>query len=409
MGFSKNKPLVFFLVSIILYSLIANGCATSPVTGEQEFILFSDGDEVRIGKDFAAEYLQKADKLKDPKIQEYVDRIGQRVGKVSHRPNLPYSFTVINSNEVNAFTFPGGQVFIYTGLLERLDNEAQLAAVLGHEIGHSTAKHGIKKLQTIMGVNILAAIAGIVIETQAKDKNKEAYRFGAGATFTALNLIILGYGRENEHQADSLGAIYMTKAGYDPKGMPELLSKFGKLQRSEPGPIETLLATHPSPSSRIEAVDKQLPELYNMARAGNERLDNYRDRYVNEVLQRLETKKSETRQLLEKIIICRDVDKNGNPLGITKDFSVRDTKIVIHLTWRDLKGKHKVHIDWYDPKGNLYNVSDFPFEAKYSRMYTYHWQAEINKDAAKKGLRGEWKVQVKLNGIDVAAETFTIH
>ncbi|MEJ2306475.1 MAG: M48 family metallopeptidase [candidate division WOR-3 bacterium] len=249
-----------FIVFLILFSI---SCVTTGPGGKTDFIFISTAEEVEIGRQVAAEVESQERLLKDKNVQTYVNNVGQKIARVSDRNDIEYTFKVIDKKEINAFACPGGFIYIYTGLLETLDNEAQLAAVLAHEVSHLVARHSIKKLQNIYGYSILAQIAlGDKAEGAAGD-----------IVNVAASLILQGYSRDNEFEADRYGILYAKNAGYNPKGMIEVFEKFKKMQGTRPPSILVLLSSHPPAEDRIERAES---EIRNVLGTG---LPYYEDRY----------------------------------------------------------------------------------------------------------------------------------
>jgi len=261
MNLDLSKKLFCSLAGLSIILLIMNGCAVSPITGERELILFSDSQEIELGKNADADIKwQFGGVYNDPQISEYVDTVGQRVAKVSHRPEIPYHFTVVDSSVVNAFALPGGYIYITRGLLAKLDNEAQLASVLGHEIGHVTARHGIKRLQYTLGFNVLLGVIDHVVASG--NENYQKWRGLIKTTSSvAFATVALGYSRKDEFQADELGTLYSFKAGYNPEGMIQLLNTLKSLHEQEPSSVEEFFMSHPRTSSRIEEVEDQISKF----------------------------------------------------------------------------------------------------------------------------------------------------
>lgn len=223
------------------------GCVTTGPKGKKSFIFISTSEEVDIGKQVAADVESKEKVLGDSQVQNYVNGIGQKVVSVCDRKDIRYSFKVLDNDEINAFACPGGFIYVYKGLLKTMDNEAELAAVLGHEISHVVARHSIKKLQQVYGISLLMKVA-------LGEKGK-AVQNVVGA---AAGLILMGYGRDNEFEADEYGTLYEYNAGYNPDGMVRLLSLFKSMEKNPPGTLEKLLSTHPPTSERIAKVEKQV-------------------------------------------------------------------------------------------------------------------------------------------------------
>lgn len=233
-------------------ALLALGaCSTNPATGEQSFTAFmSPQDEVRIGSEQHPKILEQfGGALDDPEIGGYVATLGARLAAVSDRPDINFTFTVLNSPIVNAFALPGGYVYISRGLMALANNEAELAGVIGHEIGHVTARHSAERYSRSVLVGLGAGILGAVTGQRAI---ADLANVGAG-------LYIQSYSRSNEFEADSLGLRYMTRIGYDPRAVADFLSSLGattrleaKLRGSDSDPDAfNLLATHPRTLDRV--------------------------------------------------------------------------------------------------------------------------------------------------------------
>jgi predicted Zn-dependent protease len=233
--------------------------------GKTDFILISTAEEVEIGKQVSVDVESKEKLLNNTTVQNYVNGVGQSIAKICDRTDVEYKFKVIDKDEINAFACPGGFIYIYTGLLELLDNEAQLAAILSHEISHIVARHSMKKLQNIYGYSILAQIAlGDKAEGVAGD-----------IVNIAAMLILQGYSRDNEFEADRYGILYAKNAGYNPKGMIQVFEKFKEMQGNPPPAILGLLSSHPPAVDRISRGESEIRKI------GGTALPYQTDRYKN--------------------------------------------------------------------------------------------------------------------------------
>ena len=223
------------------------GCSDNPVTGEREISLISTAGEIDIGERYYRPLQQSGNGLYtvDPALTDYVEDVGQRVATVSDR-SLPYEFVVLNSSTPNAWALPGGKIAITRGLLVELESEAELAAVLGHEVVHAAARHGTRSLlRGILGQLILIAAAGAVSDPDDSD-----VLLGAGGV--GLHLFEQNHSREAERDADYFGMKYMHAAGYDTAAAVTLQEKFVALNRGrEPGLLDGLFASHPPSSERV--------------------------------------------------------------------------------------------------------------------------------------------------------------
>jgi predicted Zn-dependent protease len=281
MGGTK-RGLIFLVISCLA---ALSGCATTPQTRPAGIVLIPESVEVAIGRDVTRQVETEFKVLADPELSKYVDSVGQRLVKVSDRQDIEYHFKILDNKMVNAFACPGGFIYCTTGILKRMDNEAELAGVLGHEIGHVAARHGAKQLQASLGYNILASI---LLKGTSKDIQK--------VTNTATSLLFLGYGRTYEFQADWLGTQYAYDAGYDPRGMRDFLVKLKGLEKREPWAIEILLSSHPPTSERIKRVEQQIKGFPSL-----EEREMYLERYL-EAIQELRKKEEEQGEATEEEI-----------------------------------------------------------------------------------------------------------
>ncbi len=224
------------------------GCVTNPVTGSSQFSLVSQDQEIKIDRDnaphqFSADY----GALQNPAVNRYVESVGNALTGVSHRPAMPYSFRAVNASYINAYAFPGGSIATTRGILLELGDESQLAGLLGHEVGHVCARHTAQRMTTGMLAQLIVAGAAIALE-QTDHKDTAAVVAGLGGI--GAGALLARYSRADERQADSLGMEYMTKAGYNPQGMVGLMDVLLRQEKSKPGALEMMFATHPMSSER---------------------------------------------------------------------------------------------------------------------------------------------------------------
>jgi predicted Zn-dependent protease len=247
-------------LALMATAFAAFGCSSNPVSGERELSLISTEQEIAMGREAAPEFEQEFDGLvEDATLQAYVNEIGQKVARVSHRSEIPYEFGLLKSDIPNAFALPGGKIYITAGLFRAMTNEQQLAGVLGHEVGHVAARHSVQQIQKQMGMAALLEVAAAVIGGNTGEKAK-----AAGAI--AANMALLKYSREDEYQADRLGAQYTSRAGVNPYGVVELLEVLRSMHEEEPGKFGEMFQTHPLTSSRIEAAEEFIEEEYESAK-----------------------------------------------------------------------------------------------------------------------------------------------
>ena len=245
------------MISFLIVLLMAS-CAVNPVTHEREFLIFSEEEEIRIGEESHRSVLEEFGYYGDRDLQRYILEVGGRIAQVSHRNYLPHHFTVTDSAVINAFALPGGYIYVNRGLLAYLNNEAQLAGVLGHEAGHIAARHGVKKYQQALGAQLI--LAGVAIATKSRGI--------VLGTNLLIGAILQGYSRRDEYQADRLGTLYMYRAGYDPFQMARFLQMLKRLEGREPNLVEQIFSSHPLTSERMKRVEAWAEELTGGRRRG---------------------------------------------------------------------------------------------------------------------------------------------
>jgi len=252
----RQQTLAFSAMALAALMLAA--CATNPVTKKSDFVLMSEKQELQLGQQAAAQIEKQLPLLEgsDP-LTKYVDRVGQRVAHVSDRPELFYRFHIVDNDSINAFALPGGYIYIHRGLLTHLNSEAELAAVLGHEVGHVTARHAVKQYTKAQSYNIGMTIASIFLPMPAGTDQ---------LTNLLATAVIAGYGREAELQADELSLKYIGRAGYDVHATIRILETLERLdaiskkEKQEAGEkipeYHGAFASHPETKKRIiEAVN----------------------------------------------------------------------------------------------------------------------------------------------------------
>lgn len=246
-------------LAMVAAVLVLAGCETNPTTGRSQLLAFDIGQEVAIGQEAKPQMLQEfGGEVAREDLRAYIEEVGQRlvstVGMDDPRmAQLPWEFTLLDSDVVNAFALPGGKVFMSRGLAQQMTNEAQLAAVLGHEIGHVTARHTSERIgrgqATAAGVGLLGVLLG---------------ESGAGGATDLLNsgaqLWLLGYDRNQEIEADALGMRYMERVGYDPIGTRQVMEILARESRA--GREPEFFSTHPHPETRIARIDDLLRTQY---------------------------------------------------------------------------------------------------------------------------------------------------
>jgi predicted Zn-dependent protease len=254
---SRRLSTLIALVAAVIVPTVITGCSTNPATGDRQLMLVPDAQVQAMGASAAPQLTQEyGGEIKSPEIRAYVDRVGQALAAhvEPEYGQIDWSFTVLDSEVINAFALPGGRVFISKGLLQRFTNEAQVAGVLGHEIGHVTAKHVNERVSQSMAIELGVAAIGHYSESQLA--SSAASMFGNGYQ--------LHFGRGQESQSDELGVRYMVKAGYNPRGMLQVLDVLR--EASEGGQRQPeFLSTHPYPETRLETINRMLAGEYKKA------------------------------------------------------------------------------------------------------------------------------------------------
>jgi beta-barrel assembly-enhancing protease len=256
----KSRPgtLAAVLAAFCILALAVYSCAINPVTGRSELqlVTFSEEEEAALGvKAYVPAVQQQGGFYRDRELEEYVQGVGMRIARVSHRPNLNYRYRVLNSSVPNAFALPGGYIVVNRGLLVGLSNEAEMAAVLAHETGHVTAKHSLAGYQRAIAANVL--VAGVVLAAGGRTGVQEV----SGIT---ASLIENGFSREQEREADWLGIDYMVKAGYNPEGAVQLQEYFYRKLEGGKDPmwVEGLFRTHPFSKERLDNARARIAQRY---------------------------------------------------------------------------------------------------------------------------------------------------
>lgn len=247
------RAMPFRHTALVVALAALTACATNPVTGQRELALMSEAQEIQLGKESDAEIRRSMGVYDDPELQRYVQQIGLRLAKTSERPNLPWSFAVVDSPAINAFAVPGGFIYLTRGILPFLDSEAELAGVLGHEIGHVTARHSVAQYSRQTAAGLGLGILGIFVpQVQQAAPLAEA---GLGALF-------LKYGRDDEREADRLGVRYNAVNGWDPAGVTGMLTTLARLDEASGSRrgVPNWLSTHPAPADRVDEAQTFIAE-----------------------------------------------------------------------------------------------------------------------------------------------------
>jgi predicted Zn-dependent protease len=236
------------LIGLLFWTL---SCAVNPVSGKQELMLLSETEEIKLGRETDAQVIKQYGIYEDPKVTAYLNNICQRLARVSHRPHLVYHFKILDASVVNAFAVPGGYVYFTRGILATVNSEAELAGLIGHEIGHITARHSAKQYSKAQLAQLGLGVGSIFIDSQIL----------SGLAQVGVGMFFLRFSRDNEREADDLGVEYSSKVGYD---ATQMASFFETLERMSPGSDRSGLpgwfSTHPNPENRVPIVRERAKE-----------------------------------------------------------------------------------------------------------------------------------------------------
>ena len=271
----KRSSTFFRLISAPFIALVLAmlSCATDPVTGSRQFMLVSEQEEITIGRQTDREIAATYGMYGDEPLSNYVDRIGQTMAKKSHRPNLAFTFKILDTPVVNAFAVPGGYVYLTRGIMSYLNDEAELACVIGHEIGHVTARHSAEQLTKAQFAQLGLSLGSIL---------SQEFRALAGVAEFGVGMLFMKFSRDNEREADDLGVEYATKAGYDADRMADFFMTLERLHpSSDRSGLEGWFSTHPNPPDRIKVVRMRAKEWAD--KEGGRKLEVNRDEYLRQI------------------------------------------------------------------------------------------------------------------------------
>ncbi len=259
-----NKTLI-----VMSAFLLMNSCSKNPVTGKKELILMSEGQEKAMGAEADPSIISEYGLYQDAKLQAFINEKGKQMGAISHKPNLPFEFKILDSPVVNAFAVPGGYVYFTRGIMAHFNNEAEFAGVLGHEIGHITARHTAQQ-QSKQILAQVGMVVGIVVS--------DVFRQFADLASNGLGLLFLKFSRNHESEADKLGVYYSTDIGYNAFEMAPFFKTLEKM--SDGGRIPTFMSTHPDPGDRFVKVNQHATDVQMAKHLSKESLKINRDSYL---------------------------------------------------------------------------------------------------------------------------------
>jgi len=238
-------------ICLLMVILMVSSCSRNPVTGKREVMLMSESQEINMGKSYDPQVKATYGVYEDAGLQSFITEKGKEMAAISHRPTLPYEFKVVDSPVVNAFAVPGGFIYFTRGIMAHFNNEAEFAGVLGHEIGHITARHSAKQ-QTNQILGQILFIGGLVVS--------EDFRNFADLASQGMGLLFMKFGRNDESQSDELGVDYSSQVGYDATEMADFFKTLKKMRDESGQSIPTFMSTHPDPADRYNKVKEMAKE-----------------------------------------------------------------------------------------------------------------------------------------------------
>src|SRR5436309_623820 len=235
---------------VALVAVVVVGCAVNPATGARQLMLISESQEIAMGRDYDQQVTASIGLYADTAWQHWIQQFGARLAASSERPNLPWTFRVVDDPVVNAFALPGGYIYVTRGILAHLNSEAELAGVVGHEIGHVTARHSVSRMTKQQLAQLGLAVGAIA--------SPDVGRY-AGLASQALGVLFLKYSRDDESQADELGLRYLRRASYDAREMPHVFEMLARVSQAQGGGrVPEWLATHPNQENRRGRIEQDI-------------------------------------------------------------------------------------------------------------------------------------------------------
>ncbi len=233
------------IAAIVVTALWIIACAVNPVTGKREFMLLSEADEIALGAQSDPQILQMYGVYKHPRLEGFVNQVGNDMVAISHRSHLKFEFKLMDSPIINAFAVPGGYVYFTRGIMAYLNSDAEFAGVMGHEIAHVTARHSAKSYSRSQVAQLGLGLGSVLSERFAQF---------AGLSSTGIQLLFLKHSRDAERESDHLGVVYSTRTGYDAREMSKFFETLVKMQPEDGGGLPDVLSTHPNPADRVQSI-----------------------------------------------------------------------------------------------------------------------------------------------------------
>jgi predicted Zn-dependent protease len=265
------------LMMVSTSGVAMSGCAVNPVSGSRQLMLLSEQQEIAIDKEQAPhQFSNDYGLIQDDAVKRYITQVSQQMSTKSHRPNMPYNFNAVNATYVNAYAFPGGTVAATRGILVELENEAELAGLMGHELGHINARHSAQRASQTMLTEALVAAGGAIVGTNYGNAYADVVQSLGSVASGAL---LAKYSRDNEREADNLGMEYMTRAEQNPQGMVGLMEVLVRQSKHNPSALEQMFASHPLSSERYNTAKESISTHY----ASAAKMPLNRERYMDNI------------------------------------------------------------------------------------------------------------------------------
>lgn len=263
-----------WLASVTTAAPVLSGCTVNPVTGESQFMIMSEAQEIAIDQQQSPhQFSNDYGSIQNKSVNQYLESIGNKLAANTHRKQIPYSFRAVNANYINAYAFPGGSIAVTRGILVNLNNESELAGLLGHELGHINARHTAERMSKSTLLNLAMAGVGIAASTVSEELgslSQQVGQFGGAA-------LLAHYSRDDERQADSLGMEYMVKGLYSPEGMVGLMTLLRSLSKHQPSSMEMMFSTHPMSNERYQTAIQLSQSRYRFALSQEQGRERYMD------------------------------------------------------------------------------------------------------------------------------------
>src|SRR5688572_22315217 len=256
----SNMPALSIRIFSLIFVFFVAACAVNPVSGKKQISFMSEAQEIQLGAESDPQIVAQFGAYEDPELQAFINSKGQQMADISHRPNLKWTFRIVDSPVVNAFALPGGYVYFTRGIMAHFNNEAEFAGVLGHEIGHVTARHSVIQQRNAM-LGQIGLIAGVILVPELADF--------AEPLSQGLQLALMSFGRDAERQSDKLGVEYSSRIGYDAAEMAGFFKTLERQSALSGAPeVPEFMSTHPSPAERNETVAKLAAEQKRKSKTG---------------------------------------------------------------------------------------------------------------------------------------------